>query len=333
MNLASITICELPEQTESLALSLLAVAAAEGASLDYDDLCAGLGISFAAVSTTAEPLPGWWLTYGRDAFIEPAARMFGFRLRDLHPPDVGVDMLAAEEYPQHWAVSYTPLVQSALMNNQPVLAWQGWEDGFAPLWGVITTYAGDQFQGTVAGAAAQRVRLIAPAVQCYVIEEFDRQVIVNRYELFRLAMRHADAYMNRAILAAVEGMPAGPPHIVTGPAAFDAWEQWLAADEFDELAWNEHRHHAAGICAGRRSAMRFLRASLDFVSKERVPLVFEAIGRCETLVNRLAESCDEAACRERFLTRAGRETLLQSVHEAEAQDRQLARHVAELASC
>src|SRR5207245_829727 len=151
-------------------LALRAVAASAGAAFNYDDLCAALGISFTTVSTSAEPSPAHWLTYGRDLFIEPVGRMFGFALRDLHPPDIGVDMLAAEEFPQHFELSYKPLIRRALENRQPVLAWRGWEGDFARDWGVITGTKGDDFIGAVPNAQLTHT---APAMQCYVVERFE----------------------------------------------------------------------------------------------------------------------------------------------------------------
>src|SRR5690606_11352344 len=109
-----------------------------GATFDYDDLCAALGVSFAAVSVGSESSPGWWTTYGRDAFLAPAARLFGLHVRDLHPPEVALEMTGAEEFGQHWELSYKPHIQQALRNGQPVLAWQGWPDVRWPFWGVVT---------------------------------------------------------------------------------------------------------------------------------------------------------------------------------------------------
>ena len=319
-------------QYESLTLALQAVAAAERVELDYDDLCAALGVSFAAVSTDAVASPGWWLTYGRDAFLEPAARLFCIELRDLHPPDVGVDMLAADEFSQHFEASYEPLILRALENGQPVLALQGWPDFRSSFWGVITGQTNAGFEGTTLWSGGERQRLVAPAVQCYVVERCE-PVVPRRSDLFAMAMRHADTFLNRAPFAAPS--PAVAPSIVTGPAAFDAWEEWLESGEFGDpdtdASWNEHRQHAEFIAASRDSAARFLRRIREVASKDLGETVDQAIACCESVVDRLADSRDESKVRSLFATSRGREKLLQAIHAAEADDRRLGMHVEQLA--
>jgi hypothetical protein len=134
-------------------------------------------------------------------------------------------------------------------------------------------------------------------------------------------MRHADAFMNRAPLS-----PVGPepPVIVTGPAAFDLWEQWLQSDQFGEMEWYHHYYHAVSVTLSRQSAARFLRQHSDAAPADRRGYVHDAIGWCNSLVGRLADSCDANAVRERFSDSKGRAELLQSVNEAEADDRRLA---------
>jgi hypothetical protein len=332
MKLDAIQVEQGPEEYESLVTALRAVAAGHNAVLDYDALCAGLGLSFTAVSTTAQSSPAWWLTYGRDVFVEETARFFGFRLRDLHPPDVGVDMLAADEFPQHFEISYKPLIRRALENGQPVLAWQGWEGDGAALWGVITAADGERFVGSVQGVGGEPVAHVAPAMQCYVVEAFE-PAEAGRLNLLRMALRHADVYMNQAPFAVTASNPpaaAGlsPPSIVTGPAAFDAWEQWLSDGSFDDEAWNDHWYHAMAVVAGRRSASRFLREHGELAPQYDV--VKGAMACCDDVAERLAPSCDEATVRERFATPAGRQALLQDLHAAEAADRRLAMRVQEL---
>src|SRR5688572_28534255 len=100
MKLEPIAVREAEGEVESLVLGLRAVGEARAVELDYDDLCAAMGLSFAAVATVTEASPGWWMTYGRDMYLESAAKIFGFELRDLSPPDVAVDMLSAEEFAQ-----------------------------------------------------------------------------------------------------------------------------------------------------------------------------------------------------------------------------------------
>ncbi len=332
MKLERIVIREGPEEYESLALALRATAAAEGEELDYDDLCATLGVSFAAVSTLTESAPGWWTTFGRDAFLEPAAKLFGFELRDLHPPDVAVDMLSAEEFAQHWLLSYKPLIRAALDNQQPVLAWQGWPEFRWPFWGVITATADEDFDGTTMWSQGERQRLSEPALQCYVVERYEPR-FPPASELFAAAMKHADAYMNRApFTSVVPGAP--PPRIITGPAAIDRWGHWLQYDEVRESAdgpaWNDHRQNAEFIACARLSAARFLQRMQPVIGPERRNVLESAIECCQSIAQWLGESRNEEMVRSLFTSRQGRERLLSSLNAAEAADRRLAACVEEL---
>ncbi|UCD28211.1 MAG: hypothetical protein JSV03_14135 [Planctomycetota bacterium] len=334
MKLDAITIREGQDEYESLALAIRAVAAVADVELDYDDLCAALGASFTTVSTPVEPSPGWWLTYGRDVFLLPAAKLFGLELRPLHAPAVGIDMLVADEFVQHFEQSYKPLIRAALDNKQPVIAWQGWPDFCWPFWGVITAVTGNEFEGTTMWAEGKRQQLGQPALQCYVVERC-QPMEPPRDKLFATAMKHADAYMNHAPYAtAVLG--ANSPNIVTGPAALDAWEDWLSGEDFgdptEDESWNEHRQHAEFIATGRLSAARFLNRHREIMSKDRLLIINEAIACCESLVNRLTDSRDEKRVKSLFATDKGRQKLLQTIHAAEADDRRLAMQIELLSS-
>lgn len=326
MDLNSINIREEEGRYESLALSLRAVAEAAGGDLDYDALCAAMGVSFAAVSVRADKAPGWWMTFGRDAFVEPAAALFGIRLRNLQPADVGIEMTQAIEFPQHFEASYKPLILRALENKQPVIAWQGWPDASGMFWGVITDATGNVLSGMVPWAQGQCVQMIAPAVQCYVVEECTPGQ-PPRDQLLAMAMRHADAYMSRAPFAkthAVNDLPA----IVTGPAAFDAWEDWLGGTDFgptdQDASWREHRQHAEFVVAAFRSATAFLQNMREIVPANEQAAMGEIIDVCQEIAAGLTPSADEATVREAFASANGRQQLLAAVHAAEASNRRLA---------
>ncbi|MHC4441881.1 MAG: hypothetical protein ACYTF1_03530 [Planctomycetota bacterium] len=334
MNLNNIIIREATNEYESLALALQALAAAKKIKFDYHDLAAALGLSFTAISTSAEKNPGWWTTYARDAFLVPAGQLFGIELRPIHHPSVGIDMLAADEFAIHFQQSYIPLIQQALLNNQPVIAWQGWPDFHWPFWGIITAQTENQLLGTTLWADGKLLPLTKPALQCYMVERCQPEIPAPGH-LFKKAVHHADQYMNHAPYA--HNLPNAPsPDIVTGPAAFDAWEKWLDDDNFgnpqEDQSWNEHRQHAEFISASRASAARFLDRNRSGPINNQNQIVGEAISSCRSLVNRLADSCDPETVKKLFATRQGRQTLLQSIHAAEADDRKLALNIERLAS-
>jgi len=327
MDLNTITMKAGEDERESLAVALRAVAAAGGVELNYDDLCAALGVSVTAVATRLEPTPGWWTTYGRDLFVEPAAALFGISLRNLHPPDVGIELLTADEYAQHFEASYTPLIRRAVENGEPVLAWQGWEDMSWPFWGVITGADESGLIGTTLGWESNRVRLAGVALQCYVIERCEPGQ-PRRGDLFEMAVHHADVYMNRAPLS-----PVGPepPIIVTGPSAMDRWEHWLVSEDVTPEVWNDHCYHAACISAARESAARFLLSCRQVAGADGAELVNDAMAHCQALAAQLTDSCDADGVQKKFATPGGREELRRSVQLAEAEDRRLALCIERLA--
>lgn len=330
MKLEDIIIHEHDEQYESLALSLQAIATAARVNLDYDDICAALGVSFSAVSVRAEPTPAWWTCWGRDLFLEPAAALFNLSLAPVWmPTDTGADGHALNHvFEQRMA----PAIVEGLEQGMPTLAWQGWPQYSWPFWGVITAVTGEGFRGTTLWAHGEPCTLVHPPVRCHVLQDCD-PVEPRRTDLWSMAMRHADIYMNRAPFVPV--VPDGaPPAVVTGPAAFDAWEWWLQKGEFNDqasgMSWNEHRQHAEFIASARASAGRFLRRMREMVPPGDVPLVAEAIACCDDIVARLSESRDTERVKEAFATRRGWERLLADVHATEAADRRLAMKVAEL---
>ncbi len=332
MNLESIETCSDEADVESLVAALRAVAAAEGAGLDRDDLCAALGVSFAAVAVAGEPSPQWWQCYGRDVFLEPAARLFGLELRDLHPPDVGVDMLAADEFPQHYDISYKPLIRRALENGQPVLAWRGWAGVNAPRWGVITRQAADAFEGVLPFPERRLTPHDQPAMQCYVVERC-APCVPARDLLFQTAMEHADAFMEQ--LPFERGGPREHvPRVTTGPDAIRAWREWLEfapfGDPAEDLTWKDHLEHAASLATSRAAAQRFLDVSQPDVPKPRHETLAEAADACAAQIRLLAESASEADLLNLWGTSIGHKTLLQALDALETQDRRLAACITKL---
>ncbi|RME39754.1 MAG: hypothetical protein D6788_04775, partial [Planctomycetota bacterium] len=141
----------------------------------FDDLLAAMGLAFLIPAVPDEPDVGRWPLYARDAFLAPAGALFGLTVRDIHPPQVARGLTREEAFRQHFDASYRPFLHEALKHDQPVLAWQGWADEAAMLWGVVTETCdeGAGFGGWVdAGSSAEPRRYVleTPPAQLYVIE-------------------------------------------------------------------------------------------------------------------------------------------------------------------
>ena len=326
-----ITWRESPGEHESLAVAVRAVLAAGRLEADFDDLCAALGTAFTAVSVDDGSPPGWWMTFGRDLFLDRAAGLYGLRLRALHPPEVGLDMTAAEEFPQHYEFSCLPLIEEALRHGQPVIAWQGWPGQAWGGWGVITGAGPAGLEGFAPGCGGQRVVMTGPAVQCYVVEELE-PVEPEPWQIMRMAVRHADVFMNHAPLIAPTSLR---PRIRTGPVAFDAWQDWLGRETCVGTprapGWCEHRQHAELVASARASALRVLQRGPLTLGPQARPLLADAAAACGALIEALAESRDPVRAEALMADPCGRETLLEAVTRAEAADRRLAIIVEELA--
>ncbi len=331
MNLGTVVLPEEPGRYESLAICLQGVAESVRGQIDYDDLCSALGLSMTTVSAGSIDAPGWWMTCGRDLLVEPVAELFGIRLRNLHPPGMGVELYGADEFEQHFEASYEPLIARAIENGQPVLAWRGWPDLGAYHWGVITGVDDQGFTGRTIWRGGQIDRLVEPTYQCYVVEECE-PVAPPLERLFKSTVRAANVYINQAPFAPLTG-GGGPLRLVTGPAAYDAWELWIEhlADAEAATAWTEHRQHAEFITASRRSAIAFLKKYASVAGPDRRDVLAEMVAHCEAVVEQLAESVDEQRAASAFRTRGGRERLLAGVHAAEAAERRLAAIIESLA--
>ena len=151
-------------QAESLVLSLQAVFRAYDREMDYDELAAVTGNAFMATCAPHAPNPSWWPAYGRDAFLERAARAYGLTLRELHPPGAAPVPPTPPEYTGHFRDSYLPFIEAAIDRDEPVLAWMGWPAPHEMLWGVITGVdaASRQCVGCSCGAPGKRVPLTGP---------------------------------------------------------------------------------------------------------------------------------------------------------------------------
>lgn len=241
----------------SLPHALCAVAHARGYEIDLDDLCAAMGLSFTVTAIPEEPDSSKWTLYARDAFLVPAARLFGMTIRDIHPPEAAIGVAKSVEFSQHFDASYRPIILRALEHNQPVLAWQGWPaspiahvrdpegadfDSRTPsssagkrpeaiccghtdmLWGVITNPCEDGvgFRGTIHASPddAAELTLHRPPVQLYVIESIV-QTKPDAEEVLAMARDHAKQVLDNALSDRFG--------VTTGPRAYDDWIERLRA--------------------------------------------------------------------------------------------------------
>jgi hypothetical protein len=251
-------------QVEGLALILRALTRPTDPATAYDDFCACLGVSVAPVAVRGDVRPEAWPTYGRDIFLEPVARAWGLRLRNLHPPDVGVDMARAEEFDQHFELSYRPLICRALEHGQPVIAWRGWDGESIPSWGIITEVVDDAFTGHVA-ISGESARLSAPAWQCCVVETSERRE-PPRDAVLEMALRYG-----AAMLRGESTTPPGRTRIhgilsvgvIVGPQAWSVWRERIARAEAVKStlpgagAFSSFEGISRYLLHSRRSATRF----------------------------------------------------------------------------
>lgn len=258
----------------SLPHALRALARETGQEIDLDDLCAAMGLAMMAIAVPEEPDVGCWPLYARDAFLIPAARLFGLTVREMHPPQAARGLRDAAEFRQHFDASYRPLILRALEHDQPVLAWQGWPGQAVALWGVIVESCneGVGFRGNVAWpseappcANARESNLPAPAawhprmvlerppVQLYVVEKIERNDPPTM-ELYATAFMHADSVCRNTLVDRFG--------VLTGHEAYAIWlERAEALDQ--KMSSNHpkligHIRLASAVRAGLQSALRFL---------------------------------------------------------------------------
>ncbi len=271
-------------EVEPLPLVLRALITSDGTVPSYDAVNAALGLSVTPVAVKAVDDLSRWPAYGRDFHLAPVASMLGLHLRHLHPPDVGLDMSRADEFDQHFELSYRPLIQRALENDQPVIAWRGWEDETLPSWGVVTGMSGRMFTGCMAGTGKTYV-LTGSAWQCYVVERQEKTA-VDEVDLATAALRHADTMLQVGMLQAEAGRAVGD--VLLGDAAHLHWRGWLETSDpkQSDVNLNRCRRYAEFLSHGRMSAKRFWGEIAGRLPSEYLPMEPE---EAETL----ASACEE----------------------------------------
>ncbi len=234
---------EVPSQ--SLLCCLDAVLKGYGCRVDRDELAVVLGDAV-QVTHAAEARPGeQWNVYGRHAFLESAARLYGLELRDLHPPGAAPLPVPPPEFVGHFADSYLPLVRAALAHGYPALAWMGWPAPNRTGWGIITSVdVGGPVVGRTPFSEGRTVVLEGPPVQVYTVQEF-QECRLSFEQVLNIAFGHTAAVLNNQIPSNYR--------VVTGVAALEKWR-----DEAEPQAGV-----AVAMIAGRSSAARFFRRIAD----------------------------------------------------------------------
>lgn len=330
MDLSTLVVRDLEGRDSSLTLALEALLRWAGGNVRYRSLNASLALSLRTTAVRRDACLGTWSTYGCDAFLEDTADAFGLRLRDLHPPEASVGLSDHAEFRQHFDASYAPLIRRALENNQPVLAWQGWPDVRAALWGIITQTSdqGVGFAGTTMWSHGQIVALPDPPIQLYVVEE-----CIPRDPDDAELLRHT----LRRFASTLRSQLNGDPDVVTGPDAYDLWSARLSHEEpcptCGPRGGRCHVQHARCVTSDRASGIRYFLHYRDGADDTTRPLLDALLGLCHTTIDLLAVSRDPARVDILLRTVEGRRVLSIGLESAQSFDRAAADIIARLTQC
>lgn len=244
--LSALRVPECDDPAQSLLLALEAILNTYGRAISRDELAAVLGDAF-LLTYAAEARPGeQWNTYGRHAFLETAARLYGLELRDLHPPDAAPLPLTPPEFEDHFTDSYLPLVRTALEHDHPAVAWMGWPTPQPAIWGVVTAY--DPSRGVCVGqsiySGGRPVALAAAPVQVYTVQEYR--------ESDTLPTVFIDAALDHAAIVLANRLPA-KYRVVSGVPALEKWR----ATAIEEAGGGLQGQLVRSFLNGRRRAVEF----------------------------------------------------------------------------
>ncbi len=208
------------EAYDSLVAALRGLFGAYGSELPYETLSAATGCGFMVSFAEQAPRRHQWNVYGRHAFVESAARLFGMALRPLHPPGAAPIPEQPPEYDGHFRDSYLPFVTAALERDEPVLAWMGWPSPLAHLWGVVTQVnpQSGRCVGVTAYDAAQAEAMSRAPVQVYAVQDYT-ETEPRPDLLLDTALTHAAEILHNRLDAALG--------VVTGVAALERWRDGI----------------------------------------------------------------------------------------------------------
>jgi len=291
---------EAPNHSESLAVCLRAVLARYGYDRAYEELIAVLGLGAAVVAAREDAL-GWWCAYARDAALPQTAPLYGLRLRELHPPQAARRLRTSAEFPQHFRDSYVPLIETALLHDQWVLAWRGWPAPRDRLWGLITGQRGDMLIGYSLWHNGQPLPLTGAAHQTYVVEDCQPPAPgPDAPTLFGVALRRA--------LAMWDDRWTANEDIHSGERAYQAWIAVLREPRQapgDSLPlFRQHAQATRTLVSARRCLAEWLRATAGELPGDLVALAAHWASACDRVADRLGDFGADQAVRE--LLAAGR---------------------------
>jgi hypothetical protein len=260
-----------------------------------DEVAAVAGIAAMFTCAPRQPCPRRWNDYGRHAFLETTARLFGLQLRDLHPPDAAPLPIAPPEFDLHFRDSYLPLIETALSHGQPVLAWMGWPAPAETAWGVITEIDPQEraCSGFTAAFGGRKQRLVRACVQVYVVQACEA-VGGSETERLDAALRHARAALCNE-LPSVYG-------VVNGPEALRHWRARIAEGPLCPACggdgWQCCQRLARVLAANRSAGRAYFGADYPGAS----PSLAESARRLAEIFNEevsaMAPAQDEAYCRD-----------------------------------
>jgi len=306
------------ERSLSLPRALESIVREAGYTIDHDDLLAALGLSVLLGAPLEEAELVDWPLFARDAFLPQVAFLFGVEIRDVHPPEAALGLDRAVEFEQHFDASYRPLIQNALRNGQPVLAWRGWPGEAGLLWGIVREPCneGIGFRGETVQEAgseitkAERV-LQTPPLQVYVVERIvpatpDAETLVS------CALHHAARVLDNSI-----GKRFG---VITGPPAYG-----VLLDRIKAVREEETAKLARGVSAlanvivnGHGSAIRFFDWHQGTVTERTRKTAASLVASCRQVVAALIGLTDESDLYERLRNPKGVSWIESRIQEAMA---------------
>lgn len=310
MNITSIRVRDIDNRWESLPLALQAVARWAGVELHFRSLNAALGLSFAITAPMNRGLSlSWWMTLARDAFLEDTAERFGIRLQRLELPDNVTP--GTLEHTAWFDEHARPRVGAALEHNKPVIAWRGWPDYHAHLWGIIVDFDSGPvgFRGSTMWAHGALLPLTTPPRRLFIVEAAEPQA-PDPDVLLRFALRNIRTMMHNDLPVSYAA--------VTGLAAYERWLEWLSetggAHDQGDRSHNSHYQMARFVTHNRESAVRFIEHYKDGFHDDIRPYLEAMHADCKGTIQALSTSLDLRAVEVLYRSPDGRDALSAGVH-------------------